>query len=78
MSALAQIDVRILLTNGNLSHHLFNMIHLNRALLQNTPDLINQLLDNMLITDALSQILQQITTDLRQTALGFTLGFRRD
>ena len=59
----------------DLSDHLFNGIDLNGALLEDAPNLINQLVDHILIADALGQVLEELAGYIRQAPLSFSLGF---
>ncbi len=73
LAAGTQFDVRVSATDRDLSNHLLDAFDLNRSLLKNPPDFINQLINDMLITDALSQMLDDGPADNSEAPLGFTL-----
>ena len=64
LAAGAQVDLGVGLTQGDLGDHLLDRIDLDRALLQDPPDLADQLVDDVCIADALGQVLKQLAGNL--------------
>ncbi|EWH02290.1 hypothetical protein Q427_09570 [Halomonas sp. BC04] len=77
LAADTQVDRWIGLADGDLGDHLLDRIDLDRALLEDAPDLLDQLVDDVLIADAVGQVTEQVARYLGKAPLGLALGFTR-
>ncbi len=73
LPADTQLDGRIDLTDRNLGDHALDAVHLNGPLLQNPPDFLNQLVDDVFVANPLRQVSVQRSGNQRETPLLLSL-----
>ncbi len=77
MATRAEVDVGSVPEDRDLGDHLLDGVDLDGALLQDAPDLVDQLRHDVLVADAVRDVAHDGAADLAQAALAFTLGLAR-